>query len=197
MERNLTKERNLENCVGKRAGNNSWFYLWYSIVKDWNSAFLLGCLITQQHCTLFQNFVFFTIDEKVTFFLSVIIGEKIGDIRVRLQLAEKLGALVFESGFWTEKDGCVEIYFLDKNWSFRLVCTPFDALKVVMSVLLVLETKAKSLELFRLPPSIFTKEKYELPQKQCTSIRKLGRLKVGSRCWMRCWCGLASTWVIG
>ena len=62
------------------------------------------------------------------------------------------------------------------------MCTPFDALKVVMSVLLVLETKAKSLELFRLPPSIFTKEKYELPQKQCTSIRKLGRLKVGSRC---------------
>ena len=53
------------------------------------------------------------------------------------------------------------------------MCTPFDALKVVMSVLLVLETKAKSLELFRLPPSIFTKEKYELPQKQCTSIRKL------------------------
>lgn len=63
------------------------------------------------------------------------------------------------------------------------MCTPFDALKVVMSVLLVLETKAKSLELFRLlAPSIFTKEKYELPQKQCTSIRKLGRLKVGSRC---------------
>ena len=36
------------------------------------------------------------------------------------------------------------------------MCTPFDALKVVMSVLLVLETKAKSLELFRLPPSIFS-----------------------------------------